>query len=277
MNECLYLATRRTADPWTYMYQCRYGNRVERNHLSQLAQTTRDLGGLSFIGQGHTDTIVRHNCVRDVIGMDIDDSGRLMRPFYSWSVYLDNFATGFFVESNIFSGNVLGECPVLLSSSCRSDQCSCDRRRVHPRRFIKCDHQQHFLPFLQRQHAGARALRSCALCSPLYHSCHHANRECLVSQCDGSQGVLLGYMGPALANNTVTQNIIVSEATERCVTIFRSFLRALAELLTKTHNMTGSRLHSFTRLTTLLVALPTARAALLSTAICTHTSPIKPD
>jgi len=31
--------------------------------------------------------------------------------------------------------------------------------------------------------------------------------------------VLLGYMGPALANNTVTQNIIVSEATERSVTI----------------------------------------------------------
>lgn len=40
-----------------------------------------------------------------------------------------------------------------------------------------------------------------------------------MSQCDGSQGVLLGYMGPALANNTVTQNIIVSEATERSVSI----------------------------------------------------------
>jgi nitrous oxidase accessory protein NosD len=90
------------------MRRCRYGNRVERNHLSQLAQTTRDLGGVSFIGQGHTDTVVRHNCVRDVIGMDIDDSGRLMRPFYSWGVYLDNFATGFRVESNILNGNVLG-------------------------------------------------------------------------------------------------------------------------------------------------------------------------
>ena len=52
--------------------------------------------------------MVRHNCVRDVIGMDIDDSGRLMRPFFTWSVYLDNFATGFTVEGNILSGNVLG-------------------------------------------------------------------------------------------------------------------------------------------------------------------------
>ena len=87
--------------------------RVQRaSWRSVHAQTTRDLGGISFIGQGHTDTIVRHNCVRDVIGMDIDDTGRLMRPFYSWGVYLDNFATGFRVESNIFNGNVLGETSV---------------------------------------------------------------------------------------------------------------------------------------------------------------------
>ena len=66
-----------------------HGNTIERNRLSQLAQRTRDLGGLSFIGTGHSGTVVRHNCVRSVIGMDIDDSGRLMRPFFTWSVYLD--------------------------------------------------------------------------------------------------------------------------------------------------------------------------------------------
>ena len=155
--------------------RCRYGNRVERNHLSQLAQTTRDLGGLSFIGQGHTDTVVRHNCVKDVIGMDIDDSGRLMRPFYSWGVYLDNFATGFRVSDNILNGNVLGERPSQSDSSDRTDRCSWSRRCVHPRRFIQCDREQHFLPLLQRQHARARALRPRALCSPLYRSFHHAN------------------------------------------------------------------------------------------------------
>lgn len=119
MNSSLYLAAHyiviRSRDLLTFG-RCRYGNRVERNHLSQLAQTTRDLGGLSFIGQGHTDTIVRHNCVKDVIGMDIDDSGRLMRPFYSWGVYLDNFATGFRVSDNILNGNVLGEPPVRFLS-----------------------------------------------------------------------------------------------------------------------------------------------------------------
>jgi hypothetical protein len=85
-----------------------YGNRIERNRLSQLAQTTRDLGGLSFIGQGLANTIVRHNCVRDVIGMDMNDQGQLMRPYFTWSLYLDNYASGFTVDSNIFNGNVLG-------------------------------------------------------------------------------------------------------------------------------------------------------------------------
>jgi hypothetical protein len=159
----------------TYIRRCRYGNRVERNHLSQLAQTTRDLGGVSFIGQGHTDTVVRHNCVRDVIGMDIDDSGRLMRPFFSWGVYLDNYATGFRVESHMLNGNVLGACPLSLSSSYRTDRCSWDRRCLHPRRFIQCDRQQYSLPLLQRQHAGARALRPCALYSPVYHAIRHTN------------------------------------------------------------------------------------------------------
>ena len=64
-----------------------HGNTIERNRLSQLAQRTRDLGGLSFIGTGHSGTVVRHNCVREVVGMDMDDSGRLMRPFFTWSVY----------------------------------------------------------------------------------------------------------------------------------------------------------------------------------------------
>ena len=33
--------------------------------------------------------------------------------------------------------------------------------------------------------------------------------------CDGSQGLLLGSMGPSLSNNTFTKNIVVSEAKER--------------------------------------------------------------
>ena len=84
------------------------GNRVERNRLFDLARSTRDLGGLSFIGAGHTGTVVRHNCVKRVIGMDTDTRGAFNRPYFTWGVYLDNFSSNFTVDSNVLSGNVLG-------------------------------------------------------------------------------------------------------------------------------------------------------------------------
>ena len=85
-----------------------YGNRVERNRLVDLARSTRDLGGLSFIGEGHTGTLVRHNCVRRAVGLDTDPSGKFNTPFYTWGIYLDNWSSNFTVDSNIFHTNVLG-------------------------------------------------------------------------------------------------------------------------------------------------------------------------
>ena len=83
-------------------------NRVERNRLHDLARSTRDLGGLSFIGAGHTDSVVRHNCVKRVTGLDTDPAGRFLTPYFNWGVYLDNNSSFFTVDSNILSGNVLG-------------------------------------------------------------------------------------------------------------------------------------------------------------------------
>ena len=65
-------------------------NVIEKNVVSTCALRTRDLGGLSFIGWGHTGTIVRENNARDMVGMDTNDKGELLRPFYTWSVDLDN-------------------------------------------------------------------------------------------------------------------------------------------------------------------------------------------
>lgn len=151
-----------------------HGNRIERNKLSQLAQTTRDLGGLSFIGQGVANTTVRHNCVRDIIGMDMDDEGRLLRPFFSWSVYLDNYASGFTVDSNILNGNVLGG--VFL-------------------------------------HGG----KDNSVVNNIMHRSNNASMPPPghYGHCDGSQGMLIGDMGPTLSNNTFMRNIIVSQAARR--------------------------------------------------------------
>jgi hypothetical protein len=59
-------------------------NIVADNRLSNLAQLTRDLGGLSFIGAGHSRTVVRGNCVREVVGMDTSPSGEILRPYYTF-------------------------------------------------------------------------------------------------------------------------------------------------------------------------------------------------
>ena len=150
-----------------------HGNTIERNRLSQLAQRTRDLGGLSFIGTGHSGTVVRHNCVREVVGMDMDDSGRLMRPFFTWSVYLDNFATGFTVEGNILSGNVLGGVFIHGGSS----------NKIVNNVLVNSDNTS--MPA-----AG-----------------HYGH-------CAGSQGLLMGDMGPALADEIFSRNIVVSAAKD---------------------------------------------------------------
>jgi parallel beta-helix repeat protein len=81
---------------------------VDGNTLSNLAMSTRDMGGLSFIGEGHTGTVVRNNCVRNVIGMDTDSTGHFLRPFYTWGLYLDNWSSNFTVTGNVIRGNVLG-------------------------------------------------------------------------------------------------------------------------------------------------------------------------
>ena len=52
-----------------------------------IGQSTRDLGGLSFIGTGHTLSVVRHNCVKRVTGVDTDPRGRFNTPFYTWGLY----------------------------------------------------------------------------------------------------------------------------------------------------------------------------------------------
>ena len=83
-------------------------NIVELNRLENLGEKTRDLGGLSFIGDGITNTIVKNNCVKNVIGFDTNPNGTILTPFFNWGIYLDNDASGFLVEGNVVNTNVNG-------------------------------------------------------------------------------------------------------------------------------------------------------------------------
>ena len=81
---------------------------LELNRLENLGEKTRDLGGLSFIGDGITNTIVKNNCVKNVIGFDTNPNGTILTPFFNWGIYLDNDASGFLVEGNVVNTNVNG-------------------------------------------------------------------------------------------------------------------------------------------------------------------------
>ena len=85
-------------------------NLVELNLVEGAGQQTRDLGGISLIGAHVADvgTTIRSNCVRGMVGTDTNPDGQLLRPFFTWSVYLDNNASGFVVEGNALRGNVNG-------------------------------------------------------------------------------------------------------------------------------------------------------------------------
>ena len=85
-------------------------NLVELNLVEGAGQQTRDLGGISLIGAHVADvgTTIRSNCVRGMVGTDTNPAGILLRPFFTWSVYLDNNASGLTVEGNALRGNVNG-------------------------------------------------------------------------------------------------------------------------------------------------------------------------
>lgn len=83
-------------------------NTVELNRIEGAGQATRDLGGISLIGAGETRTRILSNCVKDVVGTDTNEHGELLRPFFTWSLYLDNDASGFVVQGNVLNGNVNG-------------------------------------------------------------------------------------------------------------------------------------------------------------------------
>ena len=82
-------------------------NEVSYNIIKNTGLKTRDYGGLSFIGTGYTNTTVTYNCVANSIGFDTDNIGRIMTPFYSFGIYLDNYATGFYIYGNILNNQVM--------------------------------------------------------------------------------------------------------------------------------------------------------------------------
>ena len=86
-------------------------NLVERNRLRFLGLATKDFGGISPIayeGAPGSNSTIRYNCVRDVIGVDTTKHGVVShwrRPYMSYGIYLDNEASGYATLSNVIRTN----------------------------------------------------------------------------------------------------------------------------------------------------------------------------
>ena len=82
-------------------------NTVARNRLRDLGEGTRDFGAISAIayaGAPYAGTVISHNCVRHARGLFSESDGSLTDGTESYSVYLDNEASGYSVYGNVLNG-----------------------------------------------------------------------------------------------------------------------------------------------------------------------------
>ena len=78
-------------------------NVIELNHLHDLSLETEDTGAIYSGGRDWITprgSVIRHNWIHDVYGMDLHD-GKLITPHFSWGVYLDDNSGGVDVVGNI--------------------------------------------------------------------------------------------------------------------------------------------------------------------------------
>ena len=86
--------------------------RIEFNRIHDVGEATRDFGAISLIGYARaplTGTVIAHNCVRGARGVFPSTSiygspdGELEIGYQSYSIYLDNYASGYTIEGNVFN------------------------------------------------------------------------------------------------------------------------------------------------------------------------------
>lgn len=83
-------------------------NLIEHNRVHHTGLATSDLGAISVIawsGGPNANTTIRENCVRDVRGM-IAEGGTMTTPYNARGLYLDNEASGFLIDGNVFRNAV---------------------------------------------------------------------------------------------------------------------------------------------------------------------------
>ncbi len=85
-------------------------NIVEYNDLRRTNLETNDTGAIETLGRDQQDTgnILRFNLILDVVGMGTTSEGRILTPYFTWGIYLDDYSSGTTVYGNVVARTVLG-------------------------------------------------------------------------------------------------------------------------------------------------------------------------
>ena len=87
-----------------------HSNIAEYNDLRRTNLETNDTGAIETLGRDRKPTanVIRYNLILDVVGMKHTPDGKLLTPYYTWGIYLDDYSSGTQVYGNIVARTVRG-------------------------------------------------------------------------------------------------------------------------------------------------------------------------
>lgn len=76
---------------------------AEFNDIRRTNLETNDTGAIETLGRCRTPSgnIIRHNLILDTVGMKHTPDGKILSPYYTWGIYLDDYSSGTTVYGNI--------------------------------------------------------------------------------------------------------------------------------------------------------------------------------
>lgn len=101
-----YAISLKTLDPTHQSHR----NLVEYNDLRRTNLETNDTGAIETLGRDQQDTgnVIRYNLILDSIGMISTPEGKIVTPYFTWGIYLDDYSSGTTVFGNIVARTVNG-------------------------------------------------------------------------------------------------------------------------------------------------------------------------
>ncbi|GIV19251.1 MAG: hypothetical protein KatS3mg023_1002 [Armatimonadota bacterium] len=101
-----YAISLKTLDPTRQSHR----NIVEYNDLRRTNLETNDTGAIETLGRDQQDTgnIIRYNLILDSVGMISTPDGKIVTPYFTWGIYLDDYSSGTTVLGNIVARTVNG-------------------------------------------------------------------------------------------------------------------------------------------------------------------------